>query len=42
MSTAGAALGTTTLDKEFGAAFKAKAGFAVGETLAGVVRLRRT
>ena len=31
MSTAGAALGTTTLDKEFGAAFKAKAGFAVGE-----------
>jgi branched-chain amino acid transport system substrate-binding protein len=31
LSTAGATLGTTKLDKEFGSAFKAKAGFAVGE-----------
>ncbi|MGA8296558.1 MAG: branched-chain amino acid ABC transporter substrate-binding protein [Acidimicrobiales bacterium] len=31
MSTAGASLGTTTLDKQFGTAFKAKAGFPVGE-----------
>jgi branched-chain amino acid transport system substrate-binding protein len=31
LSTAGAVLGTTKLDKEFGAAFKKKAGFAVGE-----------
>lgn len=31
MSTAGASLGTTKLDKEFGTAFKAKAGFPVGE-----------
>ncbi|MGB9112116.1 MAG: branched-chain amino acid ABC transporter substrate-binding protein [Acidimicrobiales bacterium] len=31
LSTAGATLGTTKIDKEFGTAFKAKAGFAVGE-----------
>jgi branched-chain amino acid transport system substrate-binding protein len=31
LSTAGATLGTTKLDKEFGAAFKKQAGFAVGE-----------
>lgn len=31
LSTAGATLGTTKLDKEFAAAFKAKAGFPVGE-----------